>query len=460
MAGPRGEYRKFGLIQGVVQDVPAMSQGAWIVQLRAFDNIGRRSGIVEYDFTPVGLTAKPLAPTALYITPQGGNLSTLIWTATGEIDVAYYWVKWTGKLTGATWERATTSIARVDYNTTQINTPTRTGTFMVKTIDSLGQESDEWAEAILEAQQTETSIFFDEAQQPAWAGDLGAAYTERLRVTNAGNTRITDDGNSRIVEPRVDTVWHRNIGELWLPPPLAPEAVPPGVFPGDRATALNQTPTRVGVYGFDAGFDLGAKTLVTMTGYVEGYGTKLGIVMAQWQPIANQVPLAQGAHNSMSNWIPLASAVPLATGGSTAWDAHIEARVSQDGVTYADWFPLKSTVITGQAFEWRMVGSIYDLQTTLRAVEAGVLITVPLRSVQGSDLLLDGTGHAVVTYVAPFLVTPTVQLTARQSLLPGGNIVIVESDRDHFKVENRDVAGVAHAGGSIDYFVQGYGGHS
>lgn len=460
MSGPRGEYRRFNLITGVTQDVPAMSQGPWKFTIRAFDNIGRRSAVVEYDFTPIGLLAKPLAPTALYITPQGGNLSTLIWTATAEIDVAYYWVKWTGKLTGATWERATTSIARVDYNTTQINTPTRSGTFMVKTIDSLGQESDEWAEAILEAQQTETSIFFDEAQQPAWAGDLGAVYSDRVRVTDDGNTRITQDGNTRILEPRVDTIWHRNLGELWLPPPLAPEPVPPGVFPGDRATVLNQTPTRIGVYGFDAGFDLGAKTLVTMTGYVEGYGTYLGIVMARWLPLASQDPLAQGAHNSMSNWIPLAIAVPLAAGSSPFWDAHIEARVSQDGVTYADWFPLKSTVITGQAFQWRMVGSIYDLLSTLRVIEAGVLLTVPLRSVQGSDLPLDGTGHGVVTYAAPFLVTPTVQLTARQSLQPGGNIVLLESDRDHFKVENRDASGAPHSGGSIDYFVQGYGGHA
>ena len=429
MSGPRGEYLRFSMLQGVTQDVPAMSQGPWKVQIRAFDNIGRRSAIVEYDFTPIGLTALPLAPAGLYITPQGGNLSTLIWTATGEIDVAYYWVKWSSKLTGVTWERATTSIARVDYNTTQTNTPTRSGTFMVKTIDSLGQESADWAEAILQEQQTETSIFFNEHQQPAWAGDLG-------------------------------TMWHHNLAELWLPPPSAPEPIPPGVFPGERGLALNQTPTRVAVYDFDQGFDLGASTLVTMTGYVEGYGTYLGIVMARWQPLASQDPLAQGAHNSMSNWIPLAIAVPLASGSSKAWDGHIEAQVSQDGVTYADWFPLKSTVITGQAFRWRLVGTLYDLQTTMRAVEAGVIIEVPLRNVQGSDVPMDGTGHLVVTYVAPFLVTPTVQLTARQSLAPGGNIVIVESDRDHFKVENRDASGAPHAGGSIDYFVQGYGGHS
>jgi predicted phage tail protein len=429
MSGPRGEYRKFSLIAGVVQDVPAMSQGQWQVLLRAFDNIGRRSSIVEYDFVPIGLSAKPQPPSALYITPQGGNLSTLIWTPTGEIDVAYYWVKWTSITDGATWDRATTSIARVGYQTTQVNTPTRAGTFMVKTIDSLGQESDEWAEAILEPQQTETSIFFDEHQQPAWAGDLG-------------------------------TMWHHFLDELRLPPPDAPEDPPPGVFPGDRGLALNQTATRVGVYDFDQGFDLGASTLVTMTGYVEGFGTVDGVVMAKWSPLASQDPLAQGGHNSMSSWVPLALAQPLAMGSSKAWDAHIEAQTSMDGVTYGDWFPLKSTVITGQAFKWRMVGTLYDLQTTMRALQAGVLIEVPLRSVQGSDAPLDDTGHLVVTYVAPFLVTPTVQLTARQSLQPGGNIVLIESDRDHFEVENRDASGAPHAGGSIDYFVQGYGGHA
>jgi hypothetical protein len=224
---------------------------------------------------------------------------------------------------------------------------------------------------------------------------------------------------------------------------------------------LNQTPTRVGVYGFDAGFDLGASTLVTMTGYVEGYGTYLGVVMAQWQPLASQDPLAQGAHNSMSNWIPLAIAVPLASGSSKAWDAHIECQVSQDGVTYADWFPLKSTVITGQAFKWRMVGTIYDLLTTLRAVNAGVIIEVPLRNVQGSAVPCDAvTGHLSITYVAPFLVTPTVQITARDSVPPGGNILLTVSDRNHFEVQTRDAANAAHGGGAIDYFVQGYGGHS
>jgi predicted phage tail protein len=430
MAGPAGDYRQFNLVTGVAQEVLAMRQGPWHIVLSAFDGIGRRAIPVALDFTPIGLTERPLPPSALYITPQGGNLTTLTWTPTGEIDVMFYWVKWTSNLVGATWERATTSIARVDRNTTQVNTPTRSGTFMVKSIDSLGQESVGWAEAILEAQQTERSIFLDRREEPAWAGNLNA-------------------------------IWHHNLGEIWLPPPVAPEAVPPGVFPGERGVALNKSPTRIGVYDFATGFDLGATTLVTMTGYVEGYGTRLGRTMNLWTPLASATPLAMGTHNSISNWVPLAIAQPLAMGSSQEWDAHIEAAVSQDGVVFDDYFPLKSTVITGRAFQWRMVGTLYDLLTTLRALKAGVLIEVPLRSIQGDDAPLDGTGHLSIVYVAPFLETPTVQLTARQSLAPGGNIVIVESDRDHFKVEHRSATGaVVTTPASIDYFVQGYGGHA
>jgi predicted phage tail protein len=431
MSGPNGDYRIFRQVVGVQQDVPLMRQGQWTATIRAFDNIGRRSSPITYTFLPTGLSAAPQAPAGLYIQPQGGNLSTLTWIPTGEIDVVFFWIMWSPRTDGtATWDNAATSIARVDRNTTQISTPTRAGTFMVKTIDSLGQQSVSWAEAILLPQQTETSVFFDESEDPTWAGDLG-------------------------------TNWHHNLNQIWLPPPAAPEPVDPSVFPGDRGLALNSTPTRTAVYEFANTFDLGASTLVTMTGYGEGFGQWLGVTMDKWQPLASAQPLAMGANYTMSSWIPLATAIPLALGSSRNWDAHVEASISLDGITYQPWFPLKSTVITMRAAKWRLVGTIYDLQTTLAMVTAGVIIEVPLRNVQGSDVPLDPvTGHLSIAYVAPFLVTPTVQLTARESVAPGGNILIAASDRDHFEVQGVDAAGAPHGGGAIDYFVQGYGGHS
>jgi hypothetical protein len=284
--------------------------------------------------------------------------------------------------------------------------------------------------AILLPQVTELVHVTDIEEQPNWLGNRG-------------------------------TYWHKNLGELWLPPPDAPEPVPPGIFPGDRGVALNQTPTRVGVYSFTAPLDLGIVcSNVSIVALVLAYGTFLGTVMAKWTPLASASPLASGANNTMSAWIPLAQANPLAMGSSDQWDGHIECAVSQDGATYAPWFPLKSTQITGRAFQFRLIGTLYDLLTTMRTIRAAVILNIPLRNIQGNDVAMDGTGHLVVTYAVPFLATPTVQLTARQGLIAGGNIVVTESDAFHFKVEHRNPAGAATAGGSVDYFVQGYGGHS
>src|SRR6185312_9854075 len=163
------------------------------------------------------------------------------------------------------------SIARVSRDTTQINTPTRVGTFMVKAIDSLGQESDDYTAAILIDQ-------------------------------------ITD---------RID--WHDGDGELKLPPPAAPELVPPGVFPGERGTVINADPTRVDVYGFANSLDLGIVCQVSMVAILQARGRYLGRVLATWVALASQVPLAAGKAFTMSTWIPLAMAIPLQMGLSPNW---------------------------------------------------------------------------------------------------------------------------------------------
>ena len=132
MSGPGGDYRRFRQVAGVSQDVPSMRQGEWLATIVGFDNIGRRSVPITYTFTPTGLSEKPLAPLALYLTPQGA-MTTLVWVPSGEIDVASYWVKWSPVVVGPVlWSRATTTIAQVNRTTTQTTTPTRAGTYMVK----------------------------------------------------------------------------------------------------------------------------------------------------------------------------------------------------------------------------------------------------------------------------------------------------------------------------------------
>lgn len=432
LSGPSGDYRRFSQISGVAQEVLSMRSGQWAAVLTAFDNIGRRTAPVTLTFIPVGLSALPLPPSALYVAPQG-NMVSVTWVPTGEIDVAYYWLKWSPAIdSSGTWLRATTSIARVAHDITEVTTPLRSGTFMLKAIDSLGQESEEWAEAVLIPQRTERVHIIDVTEEPDWLGDRGAN-------------------------------WHQNVDELWVPSPDEPEVVPAGVFPGDRAVALNKTPTRIAVYDFANSVDLGIVTAgVSLVAMIDAYGAFFGVVMADWETLADVDPLASGGGNAMSTWRPLAMTVPLAMGASAEFDVHIEVRIAQeDGVTFGDWRPLKAEITTGRVFEFRMVGSIYDLVTTARVAHAEVVVEVPLRNVQGDDVALNvSTGSLTVTYPIPFMATPTVQITARQGISPGGNIVITASTATYFSVQHQNSSGVSVGGGSIDYFVQGYGGHA
>lgn len=405
LEGPGLDYRKFERINGTNVDVQPMRMGAWTVTLIAQDSLGRRSSPVTYSFNTVGLTAKPQAPQGLYLSPQGDYVQ-LTWTQTPEVDVAYWWVKWS-KYTDehALWERATTIAARVSRQTIQFSAPKRPGTYFVKAVDSIGQESQSAASAVLMASQTQlnTLLHFDE--QTAWSG--------------ARSLFEIDDE------------------ELWLRPPTTPDDLPPGIFPGNRGTAINATPTRVGVYSFAGSVDLGSETTVALTSSLESYGTL--------------------QDDSMSQWKPLASAVPLARFASTAFDGHIEVAPSRDGIAFDPWQLLESATMSARKLQFRLIGTLYDLQTTYKVIEAAVTVSVPNRSLTGNDVVFDANGDLVVNYAPGFHATPNVQITARQNMGAGDAVRLVASDAAHFEAHHIDSAGNPVPGGSIDYLVQGYG---
>jgi predicted phage tail protein len=431
--GPGGDLRTYRHIIGVSYDVAPAHYGTWQLSVTAIDNLGRYSAAATITYLTIGLTKPPAAPSSLYLLPQG-NVLHLTWPATGEINLLFWWLKWSPVTDGsASWATATTIAARVDKSTLQFDTPLRAGTYLIKAVNALGIESTIPAVAICLIQQSFANVIFDEAEQPSWAGTRGK--------------------------------WRPNLSELWLPPPSAREATDSD-YPGQRAPTPSSDgfPNRVAAYDFINALDIGLAGEVTMDAVVQAYGDLMsGDTMSSWVPLSSATPLASGTGPSyrMSSWVPLAVAKPLAMGSSSAWDAHVEARVSQDGSAWGSWFPCKSTTITGQAFQWRLIGSIYDLATTLRATRAEVVVSVRTRTQEGNDVALDATtGALTVSFSPPFAVTPNVQFTARQGLAPGGNIVLVTATRDSFTAQHLDASGADVGGGSIDYVATGYGSHA
>lgn len=406
MTGPAGDARRYDNVRGVSIDVPVMRSGNWTAYVTANDNIGRRAIPLIMTFNTIGLTEKPLPPVALYAHANGANVE-LEWIPTEEIDVAYYWLAWhPATNSAATWQKSTTIATRISRQTLRVVVPSRPGTYFIKTIDSLGQESRTAARSIVFKVPTPVNQIVNLKEQPLWDGTLG--------------------------------IWRVVTDNLVLDPPTAPEAVPPGVYPGMRGTAVNAVPTRYAYYYFDNTFNSGVTGPVQLSVLVEAYGAR--------------------GDTSMSTWVPLAVAVPLATGSSNDWDVSIEVRGSIDnGATWAEWKPIKTAYADAQMIQARLVGLIYDLQTTLRVVRAEISIDVSDRTEDGRDTVIAANGRAVVVYATGFYQTPNLQLTSFAPGNSGGSLVIIASDKSGFTVEQRKDNGQPLGGGSFNWLATGFG---
>ena len=248
--------------------------------------------------------------------------------------MVFYWIKWSPLTDGtATWETATTSIARVtaQHHADHHADPRRH-------LHGQGHRRARPGERRLRGRRSccrrspsrcTSSI---EAEQPDWLGDLGTHWHRHVAAADAAAADRARAGAARRV-------------------PRRPRAgAQPVADPRSMSTA---SPTR----------SISASSATSRwSPWSRATARFLGRTMSTWVPLASaSARIGAGASGSMATWVPLASAKPLAMDRSDQWDAHIEMRVSQDGVAFDDWMPLKSTLIAGRAFEWRLVGSIYDL---------------------------------------------------------------------------------------------------
>ena len=240
-------------------------------------------------FTPVGLTAKPLPPERALHHSRKADCSTLMWVPTGEIDVGVL----VGEVVAATpmaprrGTTATTSIARVSRDTTQIDTPTRAGTFMVKAIDASGRRATTATSAILLPQ-----------------------ITERVEVAARSSSPTGGRSRHQLAPPAP--------ASSMLPPPAEPEPVPPGVFPGDRALVAQRRrrPASMSTASPTRSISASSATSRWWRSWSRRYGRFLGRTMSTWMPLASQVPLGAGASGTMATWVPLA--IGEAAGDGTA----------------------------------------------------------------------------------------------------------------------------------------------
>ena len=104
--------------------------------------MGVSSSYVTATRTIVGATDTPSDVGELSVSMVGSNQMQLSWEPVSDLDVSYYSIRYQDVTSNASWAGSTnlTQVVRRKSNNVTINA--RTGAFLIKAVDKLGNESD------------------------------------------------------------------------------------------------------------------------------------------------------------------------------------------------------------------------------------------------------------------------------------------------------------------------------
>ena len=125
-------YHQLNVVDGV----------EYSVRVKTINSMGVSSSYTSGTHTVVGATDTPSDVDELSISMVGSNQMQLSWEPVSDLDVSYYSIRYQDTTSNASWASSTnlTQVVRRKSNNVTINA--RTGAFLIKAVDKLGNESD------------------------------------------------------------------------------------------------------------------------------------------------------------------------------------------------------------------------------------------------------------------------------------------------------------------------------
>jgi hypothetical protein len=118
-----------------------IDQQRYDVRVKAINSLGVSSGYVTKDnYLVVGQVAPP-SDVEDFTCNIVGKEAHLTWEQIPDLDLAYYQVRYSTALSGATWQDSVSIVEKVSRPATSITVPALKGTFLIKAIDKLGNAS-------------------------------------------------------------------------------------------------------------------------------------------------------------------------------------------------------------------------------------------------------------------------------------------------------------------------------
>ena len=379
----------------------------YTVRVKAINSLGVESTNVTATRDIVGEIEPPsdVQDFAINIVGSDAHLS---WQSIPDADLNYYVINFTTETVNPEWQNSFTLINRVSRPATSVTVPARTGSYLIKAVDKLGNFSSN--EAIITTNITSIGDF-QNADTATEHPDFTGVKTNVVAVDEKLELDTIEQFDDNTTD-NFDDITTRNF---------------------DGGTT-NDNVQSSGTYEFGNIIDLGSIQTTRLTGNITQTSTDRDRLFDN----------VAGLFDSQASNFDGDDSVNASS--------HLEIAVSDDNVTYTSFRNFNVGDYSGRYFKFRLFMESLNNSATPIVSQLSVSADMPQRLLSENDVV-SGAGTKSITFSPIFISTPAIGVSA-QGLASG----------DFYEITNKSVSGFditfKNGGTAIsktfDYIAKGY----
>jgi len=393
MSRSAGEISIADIIEGQTYDL----------QIRYVDNSGAMSSpLTINNYRVEGTTAIPSNVKTLELSVLGDTIH-LSWEAVNDIDLSHYVLRYSSSIENATWGSAVDLITKISKDATSISIPTMSGSFLLKAVDVLGQES---ASPIVATSNLD-SVYNFNAVEKFIEDSIFEGIKENTYVSDNKLTLVGAD----VIDNWIDTdaVYNIDIGESGI--------------------------ISEGVYYFANELDLGDVYTSRITAEMDVVGSDVYDVIDSYSVIDK----LESWDNSLD---------------PSLFNVKLQLMTSNDNISWSEWKNFVIGDYKARAFKFRALLQSKSATVVPEISTLRVTIDMPDRIEAGDDICIFGEDTQIF-FKKAFRAKPAVSISA-QNMQSGDYYSLSNITNSGFTIGFYD-SGNNIISRSFDYIAKGYG---
>ena len=396
------------------------------VRVKAINSLGVSSSYTSANRLIVGATEPPNDVENFSVNMQGSNQMQLNWDSVSDLDVSFYEIRYQNVTTGAQWNKSNNWLQVPRTSGTTKTTNAKTGAFLIKAVDKLGNESN-----------NETIIYSNISSLQAFKNVQ--TLTEDLSLgTYDADVALTDSSGTNSIVLDTITDFDSTVGNF---------DSPSGDFDlgGTDATS---NPSYYTANIDNEGFYTLNQTLSLSGVYDVSFSKNLTI---------DQIEDPYDLFDSGRGFTNFDDApAPFDGNDPTNATQSLQVAYSDSSLGAATtYYALNATTTyKGRYFNFKL--RMANANNKVRGFVSGIVITVDMeKRVESGEDIASTTSTKVITFTNAFYATPAIGISA-QNMATGDYYTITSKSATGFSITfyNSSASGVNR---TFDYVVQGYG---